>query len=158
MKALLLYVLGLTVVVFLAAVLVFHGEMNDRVALGVGDVMGNANAPKTMPAKTEVVGYRLGDERFDPSAVAIDGLEATPKGAGLMTIRMRLVNKGAVEFPHLRVILLTADGKLARALELSPDEYVHERVFSTQNISIEVQTRAGEARFAVEPFFKEGVR
>ena len=155
MKALLLYLGGLTGFVFLVGLVVFAGEVNDRVATDMGDALGNTGTAQVAPANAQFVGFRLGDERFDPGAVVIDNLQTVPKGSGQLTIQLRMANKGSAGFPHLRVLLLNQDNQLLRTIEFSPNQYVHERVFTTQNISLDIAPRAGEVRFLVEPFFEE---
>lgn len=155
MKALLLYVGGLMGFVLLMGLLVFTGEVKERVAADVGDAVGNAPASRVSPAHAKFVGFRLGHEQFDPGAVAIDNMQTVHKGSEQLQIQMRMANKGAAGFPHLRVLLLSQDNRLQRTIEFSPDQYAHERVFTTQNITLTIAPRSGETRFSVEPFFVE---
>lgn len=147
------FVIGLASV-FIVAWFFMH-EINMKLADSATSMFSEAPMSSTLShEKTpRIVGYRLTDEKTDPAMVLIDDLQASMSDASNVTVRLRLTNKGGVEWPWVRVYLQDAQGRTTRTLDFSPQVYQHGENFVSEVVSLNIALRAGEHRFTATAFF-----
>ena len=69
-------------------------------------------------------------------------------------ISINLASRGkGNDYPHIRIFLLSSNGKTLRTIEQSPDEYQHGTTLTNEVVNLHFDLQPGEARFTLQALY-----
>lgn len=158
MEAKYLKLTALLIFLLLSGVATFWRDTSDFIFdMYRENVNERESVPKLLdPDLARITAYTIEREKNNNRHLARSNLSIHPLPNGNLSVTLDIESSvHGDDYPSLRVIMYSGNGKATRYTDLSPIEYTHGKSFYKENVSFEVTPVQGESSLDVRPFFKD---